>query len=141
LNTREYEAAIVRQLEKKIAQVPAEPYPDNPQSYRLKHSAGVLLVRYDGARYAESRVEGLVQQERQLRFQVVIVSRNLRGQKAHHGAYEMLDAVRAALTGYVPEGETNPLFPVRESFISEVGGIWQYGIEFALNTVYTELTV
>ncbi len=59
-----------------------------------------------------------------------IVTRNLR---ANQGAYEYLDKVKSTLTGFQVD-ECTKLMPTKDFFISENGGIWQYGINFALNT-------
>ena len=69
-------------------------------------------------------------QDNKKEFSITIVTRNLR---ANQGAYEYLDKVKAALTGFRVD-ECTKLMPTKDFFISENGGIWQYGINFSLTT-------
>ena len=47
--------------------------------------------------------------------------------------YEYIDKVKAVLTGFEPDG-CSKLSASKDFFISENGGIWQYGINFVLTT-------
>ncbi len=133
MKLKEIEQAIIERLKSQITDVPVEAFPEQPSEYRLRHASGVLLVVYRGAKYAESQSASLAVQARQQEWDVIVVSRNLR---THTSAYDLLDQVRTALSGYrvVPTAEV--MVPVREAFINEVNGIWQYGITFAFSETF-----
>jgi len=123
---KDYEKIIIERLKSQIDGMAIEGFPDDPREYRLLHPKGALLVRYQGARYEESIVTGLIRQRVRLEYDVVVVSRNLRN---HQGAYDMMDQVRTALTGY--EIDNEKIYPVSDGFINETEGLWQYGMRFA----------
>ena len=89
-----------------------------------------MLVHYQGSNYTNSESLGYIVQDNKKEFSITIVTRNLR---ANQGAYEYLDKVKAALTGFQVD-ECTKLMPTKDFFISENGGIWQYGINFTLTT-------
>jgi len=69
-------------------------------------------------------------QDKKLEFSVTVVTKNLR---SHEGSYFYLDKVRQILTGYRPDN-CSKMQPIKEDFLSEDNGIWQYSINFSLTT-------
>ncbi len=133
MNLKEVEQAIIERLKSQITDIPVEAFPERPSEYRLRHASGVLLVVYRGSKYSESQSAGLAVQARTQEWDIVIISRNLR---SHSSAYDLLDQVRAALSGFRPVSTAEVMVPVREAFINEVNGIWQYGITFTFSETY-----
>lgn len=133
LTLKEYENKIIERLKEQVGEVEIISFPDNPAEYKLLHPKGALLVRFAGSDYEESEAEVLIRQVVKLLWDVVIVSRNLRN---HYGAYDLLDKVRAALTGF--EIAETRMFPVREDFLMEESGLWQYGSRFAFRSIHVE---
>jgi hypothetical protein len=139
------ETAILTQLKSQITSVEIAHYPDRPETYRLTHRIGAALVRYDGAAYGPIMDTAAVAQRRRLRFAVRLVMRDLgwsfggEGDGPSPGAYAMIEAVRAALTGF-EIGGCSKIRPVRERFIErdKQGAAWIYEITFALTTMAVE---
>lgn len=130
MNIRQIENSIIDKLKADFPEVLVEGFPDKPSEFILLHSIGALLVHYQGSNYSNSQSLGYIVQDNKKEFSITIVTRNLR---ANQGAYEYLDKVKAALSGFQVD-ECTKLMPTKDFFISENGGIWQYGINFTLNT-------
>lgn len=131
MNIREIENSIIEKLKSEFPDVPVEGFPDKPQEFILLHPIGELLVHYQGSNYTNSNSLGCISQDNNKEFSITIVTRNLR---SNIGAYEFLDRVKKVLTGFRPVG-CNPMIPLKDFFISENSGIWQYAINFSLKTV------
>lgn len=129
------EQAVIDRLESQITDYKIEGYPDDPLSYVLKHSNGAILVQYDGSSYTEPESYGIVSQKQKAVFGIISITKNLR---THTGAYDALESIKTALTGYVITG-VGRLYPVRDEFLSDRDGIWRYGITFAINTIHEEV--
>lgn len=130
----ELEAAVLARLQAKIANYAIEPYPDKPETYKLKHQRGAFLVSYRGADYEEPDDTGDIAQTRRMLVDVTIECRQLSG---HDGAYTMLELARIALTGFRVAGFTK-LALVRERFLARGEGVWLFAITFATSTVAVE---
>lgn len=131
------EQGILERLRDLIDKVAIEPFPDDPKNYKLRHQRGVLLVGYRGADFgAELDVE-LVDQERTLAFDVVVLARGL-GSHSDSGAYRHIEATRVALAGYVVPG-FDPLVPRRERFLGHTDGVWSYAITFTARMIAVEI--
>jgi Gp37 protein len=80
------------------------------EEYRLTHRIGAVLVRYDGSEYGPVIDTGDVIQERTYRWFVAILTRDLGwaygGQPSgpSPGAYQIVETVRLALSGFVVKG-------------------------------------
>ncbi len=139
------EAAMLDELRSKLAGVEVARFPDRPDAYRLTHRVGAALVIYRGASYGEQLDTEIVAQERKLEFEVMVMVRDLGWNTggasggAGPGAYEILEAVRVALTGFTVAG-ARKMHPVKERFVErdKQGGVWIYGITFALRTIAVE---
>lgn len=130
MNIREIENSIITKLKNDFPEVLVEGFPEKPSEFILLHAVGALLVHYQGSNYTNSKSLGYIVQDNKKEFSITIVTRNLR---ANQGAYEYLDKVKSALSGFQVD-ECTKLMPTKDFFISENGGIWQYGINFTLTT-------
>jgi len=136
LNIRDIENQILAKLKENFPEFLVQGFPEKPQEFVLLHPTGAILVHYRGANYSTSNTIFYISQEKTSEFAVTIVTRNLR---ANEGAYETLDRVKQVLSGYkIPE--CTKLIPVKEGFISEINGIWQYEITFKLTNTSIENT-
>ena len=130
MNIREIENCIIARLKNVFPEVLVEGFPDKPSEFILLHPIGALLIHYQGSNYSNTESLSFVTQENKKEFSITIVTRNLR---SNNGAYEYLDKVKAALSGFSID-ECTSLLPTKDYFISENTGIWQYGINFTLKT-------
>lgn len=136
MTINEIENEIIDRIKSKINDLHIEGFPEKPSEFKLSHPTGAILVHYQGGSYSDSKSVGCIYQDKKLEFSITIVTRNLRSYK---GSYFYLDKVRQILTGFRPIGCTK-LQPVKEDFISENNGIWQYAINFSLTTPTIEET-
>jgi hypothetical protein len=135
-NTSEaLEQAVLDRLTVCFPGLVVEPFPDDPDSYRLNHPVGALLLRYHGSKYGPLLDTGLVVQERAVALEVTLVFRCLNGKD---GVYAHLEAVRQALAGFKPPAFAK-LKPIGEEFLSQGGGEWRYAIDFATTTTVVEV--
>nr|DAU52940.1 MAG TPA: tail completion protein [Caudoviricetes sp.] len=130
MNIREIENSIITKLKTEFPEILVEGFPDKPSEFILLHPIGALLIHYQGSNYSTTNALGFISQENKKGFSITVVTRNLR---SNQGAYEYIDKVKEVLTGYQID-ECSKLMPIRDNFISENGGIWQYGIDFTLTT-------
>lgn len=130
MNIEEIENQIVERLKNKITGLHIEAFPDKPQEFKFTHPKGVILVHYQGAHYGNIRSVDVVFQKKKMEFALTIVTRNLR---THSGAYSILEQAKSALTGFIIDG-CSKLQAVKEGFLTENNGIWQYTINFELTT-------
>ncbi len=138
----DFENKIIQQLQGQITDLLVEGYPDEPETFKLLHPKGALLVRYLGSDFEDPEAGDFISQERKMLFEVNVVARNLRQKydpSPRAGAYEYLEAVRNALTGFQPEGQRK-LFPLHDSFVKEEEGIWIYALRFVCPTFAVELS-
>jgi hypothetical protein len=83
-----------------------------------------------------------VSQNREITFELIIRSQDLRI-KGHQRVYPILDAIRDALTGFMPcalhvgNGMTKPLYPVQAGFTNMGQALWVYSMTFACHSIYT----
>lgn len=130
MNIRNIENTIIEKLKLEFPEMKVEGFPDKPQDFILLHPIGALLVHYQGSNYTTSDSLGCITQENKKEFSITVVTRNLRN---NNGAYEYLDKVKQVLTGFKID-ECSQLYPTKDNFISENSGIWQYAVNFNLNT-------
>lgn len=134
MNIKNVETQIIERLKTKINDLKIEGFPEKPADFKLIHPKGAVLVHYQGANYSESKSIGCILQEKKLEFSITVVMKNLR---SYEGAYYYLDKTRQVLTGFIPEN-CSKLLPLKEEFIGEDNGIWQYSINFATTTTVLE---
>ena len=130
MNIREIENSIIEVLKTEFNELLVQGFPDKPSEFILLHPIAALLVHYQGSNYTTSKALGCIVQENSKEFSITIVTRNLR---SNNGAYELIDKIKLLMSGYAPN-ECSKLYPIKDYFISENCGIWQYGIDFKLNT-------
>jgi hypothetical protein len=139
------ENALVEQLLSQINLIEIVHFPDRPEAYRLTHRVGAALVSYRGATYGDLIDTAVVMQPRKLEFEVRLMARDLGwsygalGTGVSPGAYSLLEAVRAALTGFRIPG-CRKTYPLKERFVERdaQGGVWIYAISFAVETLAVE---
>jgi len=130
MNIRAIENQIIAKLKNSFPELLVQGFPEKPSEFILLHAIGAILVHYQGSNYTSSNALTFITQENKKEFSITIVTRYLR---ENNGAYEYLDKVKNLLTGFKIEG-CSQLYPTKDFFISENGGIWQYGINFVLTT-------
>jgi len=136
------EAAIVARLQAMVTSIEIVHFPDNPKNYRLTHRIGAALVVYRGSNYGPVLETGPIVQERILEFDITVLIRDLgwavggSPDATSPGAYAILEAIRAALTGYRVPG-TRKAYMLREKFVERdgQGGVWIYLLGVALTTM------
>lgn len=135
MSIRDIENNIIEKLKSEIPELLVQGFPDKPSEFVLIHPLGAILVHYQGGNYSSTNALGFISQENKKEFSLTIVTRNLR---SNAGVYEYLDKIKEILTGYEIDG-CSKLVPVKDNFISENSGIWQYAINFALTTPNLQL--
>ncbi len=96
----------------------------------MLHPVGAILVHYRGGNYSNTDALGFISQDKKMDFAITVVTRNLR---SNNGAYEILEKIKQVLCGFKILG-CSKLTPVKEGFLCEISGIWQYEITFTLAT-------
>jgi hypothetical protein len=139
------ENAIVAQLQAQVTGIEIAHFPDEPEAYRMTHRVGSALIRFGGAKYGPLLDTSAIIQERRLEFGITIMMRDLgwgvgsAPDGTSPGAYAILEAIRAALTGFIVPG-CRKMYPLGEKFIERdrQGGVWIYLSTFALVTMAVE---
>lgn len=130
MNIEEIENQIVAKLKSEIPDLYIESFPEKPDEFVFTHPIGAVLVHYQGGNYGNTESLGYVVHTKKLEFAFTIITRNLR---KNAGAYATLEKVVSLLTGFKIDG-CEKMYPIKEGFLSENNGIWQYNISFALTT-------
>ena len=131
-------ATINTMLESIVAHMQGQPncdvdvsnFPDDWENFFLAHVTGAMLVQFGSESDSHSMDAGMMVQERQLRFGITLLFRNLNG---HTGVYEYLDRLRLWLTGFKPD-HCEAMRPVNSKFRSQDDGLWVYVSEFVCNS-------
>lgn len=139
------ETAIVARLRAMVTSIEIVHFPDNPKNYRLTHRIGAALVVYRRSEYGQVEDTASIIQERKMEFDVTVLVRDLGWSvggtpgATSPGAYAILEAIRAALTGYQVPG-ARKIFMVREKFVERDadGGVWMYLLTITLTTMALE---
>lgn len=105
-----------------------------PYSGEFEQEVGRLPVRYPsawvlygGSQY--TRVDRVTWRQ-QVRMNVIVAARQLRGERRDVGAYELLRRVVAALTGRTFGLDVETLSPVSTELLMSEGGVTLYSVEF-----------
>lgn len=139
------ESAIAAQLRAQVTAIEIAQFPDKPAAYRLTHRIGAALVAWRGATYGALIDTAAVVQARRLEFEITLLVRDLGWSFGadpsgpNPGAYALLEAIRAALTGLRLPG-CRKMFPMREQFLGRdpQGGVWTWSALYALETMALE---
>ena len=135
MSIREIEDLIIKKLEEAFPKFLVQGFPEKPQEFILLHPIGAILVHYRGGSYSNTDALNFISQDKRMEFAVTVVTRNLR---YNDGAYEVLEGVKQCLCGYKIIG-CSKLTPIKEGFLSEIKGIWQYELSFSLSTPSLEI--
>ncbi len=137
------ETAIVTRLQSMVTSIEIVHFPDNPKNYRLTHRIGAALVVYRGSDYGPVRGHrGRSSRNEKWSSTSPCSSATWDGAvggppgATSPGAYAILEAIRAALTGYRVPG-ARKIYMVREKFVERdtQGGVWIYLLTIALRTM------
>ncbi|MFD0709385.1 hypothetical protein C6H64_07415 [Photorhabdus luminescens] len=127
--------AIVTRLREKLPGLQVEYFPERPTEFRLNHPVGAILISYPGSRFDKPEDVGAVLQTQTVMLNATIVFRQLNGR---HGAVATLDDVRRVLGGFQPPNCQRKCWLVRDTFLGEIAGLWQYTLDFATESVFIE---
>ncbi len=130
MSIRDIENSIIDKLKENFSNLLVDGFPEKPQEFTLIHPVGAILVHYRGGNYSNTDALGFISQDKKMDFAITVVTRNLR---SNNGAYEVLEKIKQVLCGFKILG-CSKLTPVKEGFLSEISGIWQYEITFTLAT-------
>lgn len=111
-----------------------EYFPDDPDTYKLIHPKGALLVSYPGSDFGEVVDTAIVAQERDLMVAVTTLFRQLNGRE---GAIGRLDRLRLQLVGYAPD-HCRKLAVHKEKFLQQKAGVWYYVTLLKTRTLQVE---
>jgi hypothetical protein len=129
--------AVIERLKTRFGkELAVELFPENPKTYRLNHPVGAILVAFAGSRFNNSEAVDAVFQNRDLALPLTLVFRQLNGPA---GVVGWLDRIREALTGFTPPHCCIALAPQEESFIGQVGGLWQYAQKYQTRAVAVQV--
>jgi len=117
-------------------QLAVEYFPDAPQTYRLNHPVGAVLVMFSRSRFSASTGLGAIVQPREVTFALTLVFKKNNGAQ---GAVPYLDALRAALVGFRPPHCQMGLAVVSEDLLGHVAGLWQYRQDYSTQSMQIEV--
>lgn len=133
--TTEILDAVVARLARAVPAVATEYFPEKPETYRLNHPVGALLLSYAGSVYGKQLDTTAVIQPRVLTLSVTVILRQLNGRA---GAVDVLDDARQALLGFKPPDCRRRMWAIGEKFLGETAGLWQYALEMATEAVVVQ---
>lgn len=110
-------------------------YPKKPTESGLKTlaAAGAVLTRFVGSRYGSPRdVDGVRVQDRDMTYEVLCLADSLLDEDAAKGVYEILDAAADRLVGFQPADAVGAIVLLRDDYVQETAGTWEYGILVSL---------
>jgi hypothetical protein len=123
------EAEVVQRLKEFLPELTVESMPNDAAAYERAFRVGAVLVQYSGSEYRSEFVLANVFQERVARFGVLLMIRDLRGQK---GAYVHLDTVRQALVGLLPAGNLSPMYLIDDQYTDRAENVWVFTLTFGI---------
>lgn len=128
----EIEAALIGQIKEALPKFHVDTFPENLNDPLIANPNGVVFVRYDGSQYTGHDSQQTV--GRMVTLECIVIHRSLRTKDAKTGIYDMLDIILAT----VSRGRLGGIrwVPIDDGFLSEVNGVWQYGIRFQGKTIY-----
>lgn len=119
------EDAIIARLKGLSLQCSVLPFPDKDfETYEPLHGNGEILVSYTNEDDGDIRDVGLILQDREMYFDLTYVFSSLRSVGKAGGLYAHLEAVRIALTGFVPPDCKKKMHPVRVERIKRFKKRW-----------------
>ena len=141
LTREQVEDAIVERITSVVkGTVKVVAWPDDPAEFKNLSEAGCILVRFERAKSQKppSRGSG---QPRTWQFLIVVCSKSLRAENAHHGCYELMDKVEQAMSGFAvgaqpPDHRGLEFYHAEERFVRHEGKKWWYGMVYAADGVH-----
>ncbi len=121
---------VVAVLHDALPDVAVELYPEKPDTYRLSHPVGAVLVAYRGATFGPQLPQYGYAQERLPGWRTVVLFRQQYGRA---GALAYLDQVRARLLRFRPTGARYVCRALAETFLDEETGIWRYATDWQVS--------
>lgn len=131
MTAEELESALIDEIE--TLNMVVNPFPEDPTNYVPNAFPGEILVRYQGTEITDRDVSG-VQGERVQRVEIVAVGQVLRGED---GIYNRLERIRKRLDGFTLPGAGGHLELIKEEFLDEYNGTWQFGQNWRLKSIVT----
>lgn len=133
----EAESAIITRIEAILTgfEVAFAAFPGESDKLPKAGRRGLALIGYKRSRFRLTSMmpatcEAIIEFE--LSFQ-------LRDLRSHKGAYPILDAVRYAITGFIPlKGPSHKSYPVTEGFTGFEDGVWNYSMIIAVAMLQVE---
>lgn len=146
-NILELEEAIIDRLRDKITGVNVSELPLDPAEIGVPVSATQIWVAFreesfDPVVSVMSSPRKPPTQGRKITYELIIRAQQLRV-KGHQRVYPILDSIRDALTGWMPEAihrnrdVTRPFYPIRSGFTSMGTGLWVYSMSFTIDSSYS----
>lgn len=127
----EAEAAIVKRIKKLLEtyEVTITPFPGDSDQIPKPGRKGQVFIGYKRSRF---RVTSMLPATCEVIAEYEL-SLQLKDLRSHSGAYPILDAIRYALTGFIPlKGPSHKCYPVQEGFVKAEDGIWYYAVIIAV---------
>ncbi|MBE8611524.1 hypothetical protein CYG68_03725 [Morganella morganii] len=135
MNTLNILNDTVNRLQRALPRLACELFPDDPDSYRLNHDIGALLVSYSNTDFGVSQAVDYVMQEQPVRVVVTLVFRSLNSSR---GAISALDEVRRVLAGFRPRGCHAPYVLVSEKCLGFASGVWQFALVVQARSMFVQ---
>lgn len=130
-NIRAWEQSLVDAVTAAFPDLEVQAFPDRPQQWNFIHELGSILVRFHGGKFSRPMdTSEAVVQKRTPGFVFTIYTRNLHD---HLGAYDILETLRQAITGFKMPG-CMALYPLDEQFQAQHEGVWVYEAVYAAET-------
>jgi hypothetical protein len=117
-------AAITSALASASLKADVLSFPNNPETYQMRHELAEVLVSYDGRERELISEEGNRRTDRRVDFTLTVNHRNL---STHQGVYALLDAITSAVDGLASEGFV--FVVVGDTFVDHQGGVWSYALQ------------
>ena len=141
MTIKEIENSIIEKLNTDITDLKVEGYPDKPETYRLNHPKGAILINYFGSDFGKpmlgEELESFIVQEEEELFRCVI---SVRGLRDHQGIYDYIDRIKSSLMGYHPIDSLRckKMYVKQIRFVSEEDGVWTYAMLLAVKLLTQE---
>lgn len=120
------ESAIVGRLESQITDLTIKAFPSRPEEFKKLPvgNKGIVLVAYSGSALSDPTNMDALIQDRALEFSVTLQIRDLRG---HDGAYDYLEDIRSALSGWSPTSDDRVMYMISEGLLRLIDNLWVWG--------------
>lgn len=125
-----------------LEKIKIERCPEDAASRMMNAATGSVWIHFAGVKPSDPNGIYSAVQEDVLYFDIDIIMRNLRtGNTAivtdRAGAYDVIDRVRAVLTGFKPALKAKPMWMTNCELTEAGRGFWYYTARFAVRVPYT----